>query len=110
MSSPQLHAPVLRDEALESLRVSSDGAYIDGRVLYVTDTGVGFELSNITLGIRPTTPAVACVPDSQVFLGDLLPGASRPTPPGALTFLVDPDPNGPGRSSSTVPAAASFSR
>jgi hypothetical protein len=87
----------------------------------VDSLGVGRNLTNLTVGIRGTTPAVKCVPRSQTtrfndcagvpapFAGNVIPaGTSFCTYDGDLTFSVDPAQPGPGRSSAAAFAEAGF--
>jgi hypothetical protein len=87
---------------LSSLRLTMSNGSVD-------KLGAAISLTNLTVGIRPTTPSVGCVPRSQVFMGTMAAGASGiQTPIGALTFIVDPASPGPGRSSNVKLAEAEF--
>ncbi|HKY33638.1 MAG TPA: thrombospondin type 3 repeat-containing protein [Candidatus Polarisedimenticolia bacterium] len=65
-------------------------------------------LSNATVGIRPLTPSVGCVPRAQVFMGSIGAGATVQTPVAALNFIVNTANPGPGRSSAAKLAEAEF--
>jgi hypothetical protein len=71
-------------------------------------TGAGTSLSNLTIGISPSTPSVGCTPKAQVFIGSVGAGASFSTPAGGLSFVVDPTVGGPGRSNAVRLAEARF--
>ncbi len=83
-------------------------------ILYLTNasidprTGAGRALTGLEVGIRSDGPEVACIPRARYFVGSLAGGATSVTPPGALSFIVDPDPAGPGQSSATQQARARF--
>ncbi len=71
-------------------------------------TGGPRSLTNLQIGIRKTNEAAACLPQESYFAGSLAGGASLTTPVGALSFIVDPDPAGPGRSTPQKFAEATF--
>ncbi len=71
-------------------------------------TGNPTGLTNLTIGISPTTPSVGCTPKAQVFIGTVGAGAAFSTPVGGLSFVVDPTPGGPGKSSAARLAEARF--
>ena len=71
-------------------------------------TGAGRALTNLEVGIRRTNTAVACIPRESHFIGSLAAGASTTTPNGALSFILDPDPDGTGQSTPTKLAEATF--
>ncbi len=75
----------------------------------VDKLGTSIPLNNLTMGIRPLTPSVACTPKAQVLMGTMAAGATGvQTPAGALNFVVDPANPGPGRSSIVKLAEAEF--
>jgi len=86
----------------------------------VDSLGAARSLTNASVGIRATTPAVGCVPNGQttVFTDcagsptiiTTIPGgaASFCTTAGALNFVVNPANPGPGRSNTVAFAEAGF--
>ncbi|MGH9867143.1 MAG: thrombospondin type 3 repeat-containing protein [Candidatus Polarisedimenticolia bacterium] len=75
----------------------------------VDKQGAPIPLNNLTVGIRPLTPSVGCTPKAQVFMGNMVAGATGiQTPAGALNFIIDPANPGPGRSSAAKLAEAEF--
>jgi hypothetical protein len=85
-------------------------------------TGAGRALTNLEVGIRRTNTAAECIPKESFFVGPLGAGASVVTPvtpggctgpglpdcTGALSFIIDPDPDGTGQSTPTKLAEATF--
>ncbi len=86
---------------LASVRLTLTNASMD-------KLGTGIPLTNLTVGIRPTTPSVGCVPSAQAFMGTMAAGAAVQTPAGALTFIIDPANPGPGRSTAARLAEVEF--
>ncbi len=85
-------------------------------------TGGPRSLTNLEVGIRRTNTAPECLPRESFFVGSLAGGATvvtplspdgcaAPGPPdcvGALSFIIDPDPYGMGRSTPAKLAEATF--
>jgi hypothetical protein len=76
------------------------------------NTGQPRALTNVTLGIRATTKSVGCVIKASAAVGNIAAGGGASTPlttdPASLTFVVDPNRPGPGRSSFAKLAEAEF--
>ena len=85
-------------------------------------TGLARNLTNLEVGIRRTNTAAECIPRESYFVGSLAGGVTVVTPvtpggctgpglpdcTGALSFIVDPDPDGAGRSTPARLAEATF--
>ena len=85
-------------------------------------TGGPRNLTNLEVGIRRTNTAAECIPRESFFVGSLAGGSTVITPvtpggctgpglpdcTGALSFIIDPDPDGTGRSTPTKLAEATF--
>ncbi len=75
-------------------------------------TGALRAVNNLSVGVRKTTPVVGCMLIDTHRVGTLGAGAGGSTPalgdPAALSFIVDPTNPGPGQSSSSEIAEATF--
>lgn len=87
---------------LVSVRLTLRNASLDRR------TGLTRPLTNLAVGIKPLTPSISSVPQSQVYVGTLAGGGTVLTPASGLTFVVNPALPGPGQSVPGHPAVAEF--
>ncbi|MGH9870390.1 MAG: thrombospondin type 3 repeat-containing protein [Candidatus Polarisedimenticolia bacterium] len=71
-------------------------------------TGLPRPLTNLMVGIKPLTPSISSVPLSEVSIGLLAGMGTVTTPPGGLSFIVNPALPGPGQSVPGHPAQAEF--
>jgi hypothetical protein len=86
----------------------------------VDSTGAARTLTNVSVGVKATTPAIGCVPRGQTSSFNncagvpvnitSIPGGATSfcTNPGLLSFIIDPANPGPGRSNAAAFAEAGF--